>query len=82
MKSNTPTIRPNTQNFDVLQYLYEHGAITDRDAYILGIRRLSARIKDLRNAGYPIKTTNKTTRNRHGHTTNYASYSLMENADA
>lgn len=59
-----------TQNEQVKEYLEEHGSITDRQAYRLGIRRLSARIFDLRHAPYflPIGTTYKTVKTRAGKT--------------
>ena len=43
-----------TQNEVVLGILKSRGFITSMDDYELGITRLSARIYDLRNEGYPI----------------------------
>lgn len=46
-----------TQNGDVLLHLEDHGSITDRDAYLgLSVRRLAARIHDLRAMGYAIES--------------------------
>lgn len=58
-----------TQTEQVKEYLEVHGHITDREAYRdLGIRRLSARIWELRRAPYflPIGTEYKTVRTRAG----------------
>jgi hypothetical protein len=44
---------------------------------LFGATRLSAIIYNLRDAGYKITTTTKTTTNRYGHTTQYAEYSLI-----
>lgn len=47
-----------TQNEAVLIFMAKHGSITARDAVTeLGIYRLAARIADLKELGYPIKTT-------------------------
>ena len=49
---------PGTQNFAVLGYIRAHGSITDMDAYDrLRIRRLAARIMDLKDMGWPIVAT-------------------------
>ena len=41
----------------ILEYMKEHGSITQQDAYLkLGCTRLAARIKDLRGEGYQIMT--------------------------
>ena len=44
-----------TQCEVVLDYIGEHGSITQRDAYRLGIYRLASRVSDLKRAGFPIK---------------------------
>lgn len=43
-----------TQCEKVLDYIDRHGEITQRDAYKMGIYRLSARIKDLKDGGVKI----------------------------
>ena len=54
-------IRPNTDTFAVLEFLKDYGSINERQAMILlGVKRLSARINDLKNEGYKIKTELKT----------------------
>lgn len=58
-----------TQKEQVKEYLEAHGSITDRQAYRdLGIRRLSARIWELRQSPYfmPIGTEYKTVKTRNG----------------
>lgn len=48
----------SSQNNRLLAYLKEHreGITTYQAFAILGIHRISARIKDLRDMGYPIST--------------------------
>ena len=54
-------IRQNTDTHAVLCQLQGYGYITDREALLnLGVKRLSARINDLKNEGYKIKTVLKT----------------------
>jgi len=61
------------QTDTVLRYLQEHGSITDDEAYKLRIRRLSARIFDLRVSGKDIRTEMITGENEYG-TYNCARY--------
>ena len=69
-----------TQNNDVLNCMKIHGFITDDMAREwLGVRRLSARIFDLREQGNEIKTLMCEGKNRHGHHTRFAKY-LLEKA--
>lgn len=66
-----------TQNKKVLKYMRINGSITTRDAAIdLGIYRLSARIFDLRKAGYNI--VGDWIYNEYGTGTRYVRYRLME----
>ena len=65
------------QTQKVLEYLESHVGITPREAYDnLGIYRLSARIWELRDAGYPITTNRKEVPNRYGETSIVAEYRL------
>ena len=67
-----------TQKEAVLRHLQEHGMITDLEAYKLNaIRRLGARIWDLRADGYKIITKNTKEKNRFGQQTMFATY-VME----
>ena len=67
-----------SQKEKVLQHLQIHGKITDLEAYKLyAIRRLGARIWDLRADGYKITTKNTHEKNRFGEYTWFATY-VME----
>ena len=66
-----------TQRERVLKHLQSKGEISDLQAYQeYGIRRLGARIWELRNAGYSIRTEYVTKPNRYGVKTTFASYVL------
>lgn len=63
----------------VLMHMKKYGSITgDEAAEEYGIKRLSARICELRDMGYPIKTDMISCKNRRGKTSNFARYSLEE----
>ena len=65
----------------ILMHMKKYGSIThDEAAEEYGIKRLSARINELRNMGYPIKTEMTPCKNRRGRTSNYAVYSLEEDS--
>ena len=67
-----------SQKEQILQHLQLHGKITDLEAYKLyAIRRLGARIWDLRADGYKIVTKNTKEKNRFGQQTMFATY-VME----
>ena len=70
-----------TQKEKVLDHLQRHGKITDLEAYRdYAIRRLGARIWDLRDAGIKIRTENTKAKNRFGQITTFATYILEEEA--
>jgi hypothetical protein len=61
----------------VLGYLKEFGSISQLDAFRdLGIMRLGARIWELKDKGYDIKTEMRTAKNRYNKLTTFAVYSL------
>lgn len=61
----------------ILDYMKIHKGITSQDAFKdLGITRLSARIKELRDMGYDISTIMIDGKNRFGEATRYALYVL------
>ena len=63
----------------VLNYMKEHGSITQNDAnYKLGVSRLSARISDLKARGHNIHDTTITVVNRYGRKTRVSEYSLYD----
>lgn len=69
-----------TQCERLLEYLKEHGSITQAEAMTeLGIYRLGARIWDLKNRhGIPIRRTMVKVKNRFNETCSVASYSVAE----
>ena len=61
----------------IAAHLIQYGSISSIEANeLFGCTRLSARIKDLRNAGWPIITDTGTSKNRYGHNTNFAVYRM------
>lgn len=61
----------------ILMHIKKYGSITHDEAEDeYGIKRLSARICELRALGYPIKTDMIACRNRRGRISNFAKYSL------
>ena len=65
----------------VLMHMKKYGSITQDEAdEEYGIKRLSARIKELRDMGYPIKTEMLSCKNRRCNISNFAKYSLEEDA--
>lgn len=71
-----------TQKETILQHLQKHGKITDLDAYKLyAIRRLGARIYDLRDEGYKIRSESTKEKNRFGKPTVFVTY-VMEGEKA
>ena len=68
-----------TQREQVLEHLQKHGSITDLEAYRLyAIRRLGARIWDLRSDGHRIITKDTKEKNRFGEYTHFATYILEQ----
>ena len=66
----------------IIQYMQVNGGITSQDAFKhLGITRLSARIKELRESGYNIKTLMIESTNRYGEPVRYGLYTLMEDTN-
>ena len=66
-----------TQTEKILQYIKDFGSINPGQAYSdLGIYRLSARIQELRESGYRIKSEMVSDKNRYGESVRYAVYSL------
>ena len=63
----------------IIEYMKTHGGITSQDAFgHLGITRLSARIKELRELGYNITTVMVEGQNRFGEPVRYGLYKLTE----
>lgn len=63
----------------IIDYMKSHKSITSMDAFTdLGITRLSARIKELRESGYNISTIMIDGINRYGEPVRYGLYKLIE----
>lgn len=70
-----------TQNERILRHLRDFGSITQREATEeYGCMRLSARIGELKKAGYQIESHNEKSLNRYGEKVSYARYSIKESA--
>lgn len=67
-----------TQCEVVLDYIKEHGSITQRDAFRLGIYRLASRVSDLKRAGYPVIGRTEEVVNVDGTKSHISRYSLAE----
>lgn len=65
-----------SQKNDVLDYIREHGSITQRDANFIGCYRLSARILELIKDGHPIVSQMEKGIKANGKTEHHARYSL------
>lgn len=62
----------------ILAYINKNGSITSMDAFKeLGITRLSARIKELREMGYDIRTVMMESENRYGEPVRFGLYRLV-----
>lgn len=70
--------RRETQCLQVLDYLKQHGSMTQADADRLGIKRLASRICDLRKDHYPIEARLVKVTNRDGSTSHVARYSMRK----
>ena len=70
--------RRETQCLQVLDYLRQHGSMTQADADRLGIKRLASRICDLRKNHYPIEARLVKVTNRDGSTSHVARYSIRK----
>ena len=63
----------------LLDYLKRFGSVTTWEAFSeLGITRLSARIFEIKERGYLIKTESITSKNRFGEPVHFNKYSLVE----
>lgn len=70
-----------TQCDKVLNFMKEHGSITQRDAFNLGIYRLASRISDLKKAGIRVNSTLITVQCADGSTARVAEYTLKEDEE-
>lgn len=66
-----------TQNQRIIDYMQEHGTITQLEALQeLGIMRLASRISDLRRNGYTIESEMVCVENRYGEKCRVKRYAL------
>lgn len=66
-------MKPQTRR--VFDYIRSHGSITPKEAEErLGCMRLAARIAEIKEEGYPVKTEIVTAKNRHGDKIRFARY--------
>lgn len=72
-----------TQHERILRHLEDVGSLTQAEAMQeYGISRLSARISELKSAGYPIRREMVSGRNRYQEPVSYARYFLERNQEA
>lgn len=68
-----------SQNQRILEYMREHGSITQLEALTeLGVMRLASRISELRRAGYAISSEVVTVKNRYNEKCCIKKYKLSE----
>ena len=72
-----------TQHEKILRHLEEVGSLTQTEALQeYGVARLSARISELKSAGYPIRREMVAGHNRYQEPISYARYFLERNQEA
>lgn len=70
--------RRPTQTERILDYLKQHGTITQYEAMVdLGVMRLASRISELKKDGYPIKSRMICIKNRFGESCFVKQYTLQ-----
>lgn len=76
---NSVYIKNGTQENMILEYLKEHGSMTNLDALIrLGVSQATARIWGLKRRGIRVKTRPVKVVNRYGESTRIVEYYLEE----
>lgn len=69
-----------TQKEMIVDYINKHGSITSAEAFsMLGIARLSARIKELRDSGMAISSESVVAKNRFGKKVRFDRYKVVTN---
>ena len=71
-----------TQCEVVLDFIKDHGSITARQAYHLGIMRLASRISDLKRAGFDIVSDTVKVKNRDGSFAYVSRYSMRKREES
>lgn len=70
-----------TQCEKILDYMKEHGEITQREAIYLGCYRLASRIHDIKSSGIRIKTETREVENVDGTKSHIAVYSIVKDGE-
>ena len=65
------------QHKRIVAYIKQHGSISEYDAHLIGIMKLSARLTEMKRLGYPLKGTWVKGRNEYG-AYRYMRYTLEE----
>lgn len=69
-------MKKETQCDKVLRFMREHGSITTADTVSFGCYRLAARIADLKNMGFEIRSITEQSKKENGR--HFTRYSLKE----
>lgn len=70
--------KANSQNSEILAILAAGNSLTHHEAAQMGIMGFTARIQELRNAGYNIACVMEKHTNKHGKTIKRGRYSLIK----
>lgn len=70
-----------TQCEKILDYMKEHGEISQREAIYLGCYRLASRIHDIKRSGIRIKTETREVENVDGTKSHIAVYSIVKDGE-
>ena len=70
--------KANSQNAEILAILAAGGTLTHHEAAQMGIMAFTARINEIRNAGYNIVCVMEAHTNKHGKTIKRGRYSLIK----
>lgn len=76
MKPAANPFRPNSQCAEILAILQSGKSLTHYEAAQMGIMAFTARINEIRAAGFPVVCTMQPFENKHGHTVNRGVFTL------
>lgn len=65
------------QHERIVNYIRQNGSISEYDAHVIGIMKLSARLTEMKRMGYPLKSTWVKGKNEFGEY-RYKRYTLEE----
>ena len=68
--------KPNSQNAEILAILQSGQSLTHYEAAQMGIMAFTARIKEIRAAGFPVVCRMEPAKNKHGKTIKRGIYTL------